>query len=675
MNYFRGYNLPPYLSFLIIILSSLFFSSIFFRQFDIGKALVFKSGIAFILICFSVRGLLKNNSHTIKNDKTPLTYSFPFLIPIAFYILICIVSTVLSISPWMSFLGAYERQIGLLGILSCIGLYWFFVSSTYKNYLLILKVLIITASIISIHAIIQFFGFFPFGQDDFVKHSRVGSFLGHPNYLGHLLAFSSPLHIYFIFNNTTHNKLIKLFWVTSLLLQSTALFMSKTRGAYVAVFISILVFSFLLITFYTHKKKINFVVFCFTILLLLFFNSSFAVFHLKKTIPMIIGGGCFFLFLFIYLFYVRKIIQLGILKLLSIFLILSFFSFGSAYKLYSIKTKGDVYTYAARYFSIYDFGHPTPRYNLWSDTIKTIDNVPFFGIGIDTFRQFFMPYKSEELERQEPNANYDNPHSNYLYYLICLGPLGLLVYLFILYRFLFINYRIITNKEENIKNRLLGLSFFISFVSYLIWSIPGFDFLISMIYFWSIMATFSIWFRSISHSYQFKFIEYRLINIVSLRGKTRLLQKIVMILAIPTCLYSGYAIVKIARADYFFMIGTNHYNSNNFQKALVYYKKAVEENPRESFYYQNLAKLYTSFAGQTKFIQDRLNYILKSEQAIKKGLKNSWAPENLYIIQLQGRMLLGDKKMIEKTARKVLSFSPHLQAIKDILNKVTKNNE
>lgn len=658
-----------YSSFFIIILSSLFFSTIFNRPFEIGKALIFKLGMSFILICFFVRELLKNQKvANINNDKTSSKSSFPFLIPITSYVLIYIVSTSLSIYPWMCFLGSYERQVGLLGVISCIGLYWFFVTTAYKNYLLILKVLLLAASAISIHSIVEFIGFFPFELDPFEQHyaemSRVGGLFGLPNFLGNLLAFSLPLHIFFIFNKT-NNKLTNLFWIISLLLQVIALFISKTRGAWVAIFISAVIFFFLLINIYAHKKKTNFIIFCFTFLLLLFLNSSFIVFHLKKTICIIIGCGCFFSLLSIYLFFGGKIIQIKIVKLLIIFLILFLFSFGSAYKLFSMKTK-DERTFVNRYYSIYDFKGPTSRYILWRDTVKIFDKVPFFGIGIETFRQFFMPHKSEELEKQWPNVNHDNPHNNYLYYFVTLGPLGLFIHLWILYRFFSINFRIITNKKEDLNNRLLGLSFFISFTSYVIWSIYGFDFLVSMIYFWAIMAAFSIWFSSVSRFYHFKFFEYRIINIDFLRKKNQLLQKIVMILSIPIFLYSGYTIVKIARADYYFMIGSRHHHYNNFQKALVYYEKASEENPLESFYYQNLARLYIDFAIKNK--HNRTNYILKSDQAIEKGLKNAWAPENLYIIQLQGRILLGDKEMIEKTARKVLSFSPHLQSIKDILN-------
>lgn len=63
-----------------------------------------------------------------------------------------------------------------------------------------------------------------------------------------------------------------------------------------------------------------------------------------------------------------------------------------------------------------------------------------FGIGIETYRYAFMSHKSKRLEALDPMTNHDNPHNNYLYILASFGIVGLLAYLWLLYRLLTVSF-------------------------------------------------------------------------------------------------------------------------------------------------------------------------------------------------------------------------------------------
>ena len=76
-----------------------------------------------------------------------------------------------------------------------------------------------------------------------------------------------------------------------------------------------------------------------------------------------------------------------------------------------------------------------------------------FGIGIETYRYAFMSHKSVRLEALDPMTNHDNPHNNYLYVLMSFGVLGLLAYLWLLYRVLRVSFQFFANRPQPLLSR------------------------------------------------------------------------------------------------------------------------------------------------------------------------------------------------------------------------------
>ncbi|MEM7679025.1 MAG: hypothetical protein AAF449_23865, partial [Myxococcota bacterium] len=98
-----------------------------------------------------------------------------------------------------------------------------------------------------------------------------------------------------------------------------------------------------------------------------------------------------------------------------------------------------------------------------------------FGIGIETYRYAFMSHKSMLLEKLDPMTNHDNPHNNYLYVLASFGLAGLAAYVWLLITLLGQAFRRFTAAESPWTDRAMAFGVVLSFFSYSVYSIAGFD--------------------------------------------------------------------------------------------------------------------------------------------------------------------------------------------------------
>ena len=157
-----------------------------------------------------------------------------------------------------------------------------------------------------------------------------------------------------------------------------------------------------------------------------------------------------------------------------------------------------------RYYSLFDLsGKATPRFLIWRDGMTFIRDIPLWGVGPEMFREKFMSYKSKETEELEPHTHYDNPHNNYLYILFSLGPVGLLLHLWILGRFFRMSFSLVKDNTLSRMNRLTAAGFFTVMVSYAVWTIPGFEFLSSIASFWAFIGIFCVFYTSVRQEESF----------------------------------------------------------------------------------------------------------------------------------------------------------------------------
>jgi putative inorganic carbon (HCO3(-)) transporter len=114
---------------------------------------------------------------------------------------------------------------------------------------------VISATIVAVYAILQFFGYdFLIWEEPAVITKRAMSTLGQPNFLGSFLLLTLPLPLYLF--DRGKNLSIKIFWIFSFALQLLAIIFSGSRGAWMGLIGVTLLF--LIVFYYQKNKKIFF---------------------------------------------------------------------------------------------------------------------------------------------------------------------------------------------------------------------------------------------------------------------------------------------------------------------------------------------------------------------------------------------------------------------------------
>lgn len=275
-----------------------------------------------------------------------------------------------------------------------------------------------------------------------------------------------------------------------------------------------------------------------------------------------------------------------------------------------------------------------------------------------------MSYKSVESERREPHTQFDHPHNQYLYVLASLGALGLLLHLWLLLRFLQLNLRIIRNKQFSKPDRFLALGFFSCFVSYAVWTLPGFETLASLVFFWALLSAFSLWYSGLHRNEGSWPIEIRWLQkipwsriVLPKPVKTALIRigLVVLLLLLAT---STQTISYTFAADWKFSEGFLDKNAGKYEDALRSISAAMELNPRESFYPLHGAKTYLKMAGQTPSKTKQRLYVQQAEQMLDRADTHVWSPDVLFALRASARLFAEDLEGALQQLEKVLEVYP-----------------
>jgi len=402
---------------LLLFLLPLVFSPSLYKNFETAKSSLLRMGIVLLLLSWSIIQLKGKGFHFFSLS--------PIIRALLLFLLSFSLSTILSIEPTLSIFGAHDRQFGLIGLLAITGFSLLLIEGINlggkKNS--VFRVMVLSGTISSLYGLLQYFGLDPISWSK-AFGNRPASTLGHPDFLGELLAITIPLALSLCYYERSWR--IKNIWILSLLVQFGGLLVSQTRGAWIAVLVSIPTF-FLLEPFLYRKTQKNF--------------------RKKLTSSMLA---------------LSLILSLGISCLL-------------------LKTE-----FRNRAASIFQLKEHSRIY-LWRDSFKVIREHPIFGSGPETFRLSFMPHKSLELARMEKNVNYDNPHNNYLNLWASTGTLGLATYLFLLFCCFREGIRGL-KKEKSSFSPVLYLGIITSLEAYSVSMLTGFDTISTVFYLYVIIA-------------------------------------------------------------------------------------------------------------------------------------------------------------------------------------------
>ena len=614
------------LSLILLVFPLVFYSRAVTRAFDLTKSAVFTwlwlvlgSWILFLSLWKDQKWL-----------KTPL------LIPIIGYALSLVFSTIFSITPVISFLGVYERQIGLIVQLQAISLAFILAGVVDRKNLLniVVDTLIVFGTVNALVGISQFFGFDPLGFTSGYGTEAFG-FMGNPDFFGPVMVITTFLTFGRLLSDLgSDNTWI---WLTSFALQFFSLMVTAqggVMGAFGGLTMGFLTFH----TFFTgdDKKKNEKWLYAPLGVALALFVLTLLVFPANRMTDLL-----------------SAVLGIGVGLTLWAFINLVFLDRREHAKLWRFSAILVVVVLAVGIFGVYEIYSLPPvtiaeklgftvgtRLVLWKHTIgfsieNTLDG-KLFGIGIESFRRGFMPYKPLELSQLEPNVNYDDPHNNFLGVLAKAGIIGFVFYAWIFIAAAGMLYKTLKMAEPK-KEKMLIIGIAAALVAYATNLVTIFDMLPSLMMFYAllglIMASYNIYVRPTEEIKQAK---------PWVKPTTLIAWAVLLGLS----LYNGYYYFNAWKAESYFRSGLGnmrYYESNQasltdeqkpqvIASSLYFLDKAMAYNPNESYYainYLRAASYYWDLT-QTASPDEANNVVATAIAKAQQYESTTWAPENLY---------------------------------------------
>ena len=357
------------------------------------------------------------------------------LVPLSFYGLVSVLSTWYSVNTEISIYGDIFREEGIYTILSYIALTLIFsiMVESEQQLLTLLRGLLISATIISIYAIIQYLGYNP--TEHFIPlfrgvENRAGSTIGNPTFLGKFLVLMLPLAIgYFLQADQQKGKRLLL---ACILILFSALMVTFTRSSLVGFACSLGLLAVLLkgTVLLPGKKQLRIIVVC--ILCIIVLVELQAVIRNKgmagNSSPTITK------------------------KVQSLF-------------------KGELQA----------------RLYLWGKAITVIKERPLLGYGLDNQGIALDRFSLEYARKFRHAGILDRAHNNYLDIAIAQGIMGLAAYLWVILTFLIWLYKT-TKTEQNAKQKTMYCGLLAAFCGYFINDFFTFSTVSVSPTFWSLMG-------------------------------------------------------------------------------------------------------------------------------------------------------------------------------------------
>jgi len=368
----------------------------------------------------------------------------PMTLPLLFYVCAAILSTIFSIHVTLSLKGDMLRVEGLYTVLAYAGLVVLFINQVNTMELVgkLFLALIIGATLVSLYALVQYFGY-DLTEHFFYRYWRrgpgVGSTIGNPNFLGKYLVLIIPIILSLCLKNDTCKT--RMITGGSLAICFAALIATFTRASWLSMVIGFVLF----FTLGLHNRLLK-------------------------------GTG-------------KRAVLLMIL-LLGIVVFFNFYAPEEREnKVSSFKHKesGGV---VKRTVSTVEFkggrGIATRLY-VWKRALLLIKERPWLGYGLETFPIAFQQFNKDYTERFNDFIVVDRAHNNYIDTAFALGLIGLGTYCAVIFTFLAYLYRLVKRTEDPYR-QLFYTGIFSGFCGYLINDLFIFSVVSVSPTFWSVMG-------------------------------------------------------------------------------------------------------------------------------------------------------------------------------------------
>jgi O-antigen ligase/tetratricopeptide (TPR) repeat protein len=360
-----------------LVVVPLVFSTAVYRTYVLPKLAVLLVGATAILAMTVTSTVGRSPGNLAKAFKSR------HVLLVSMYVTAMAVATVLGVAPLASLFGSSTVEMGLLtrlcffvvfiGLIAAVG-------NSREPVIVLLWAMALTGLAAAAYACLQFFGYDPFlsaGSYTFASSTdavlRVPGTLGHSNYLGNFLLYTTPLSAGLALASHGRPRRIAL---AGVFLSLAAITFSGTRGAWLGAIVGAI---------------------------------AFAVLEMSRGRKTISGGSKRLI--------TGAAVAAGII--LAAVLIVGF-----SPGLQSIKAR-------ARSFVAEGFTG-AGRTLLWRDSARMVPRYALAGCGPEGFARAFLEYKSEELARFAPQINNESSHNSYLDAAISFGLPGAVFYIAII---------------------------------------------------------------------------------------------------------------------------------------------------------------------------------------------------------------------------------------------------
>ncbi|MEW6125528.1 MAG: O-antigen ligase family protein [Acidobacteriota bacterium] len=359
----------------VLVSVPLIFSTSLYSIMVLPKFIALLLGAAILFLALTLFMALSHHplNHFAALKSKHLLFALLYLAAIA-------VSTYFGVSPRTAFFGSYEKQMGLLTYV-CFFICFIGIIVALNRCQARLEMMawamFLTGALIAIYAIVQFVGNDPFlsattytfasPQGDIV---RVPGTLGHANYLGNFLLYTTPLGVSLAFLS---NGSLRRIAMIATGLSIAAIICSGTRGAWLG-----LLGASLTLIWIGKKNR-------------------------QARLP-VVGK--------------RQLVSLAIASITILLGVLAI----------ALSPKGQSVTARLRSFAM-DGLTGSGRTILWHDAFKAVPHYAITGCGPEGFRKAFLVYKSTALALNAPQINNESSHNAYLDAVISYGLAGAIFYL------------------------------------------------------------------------------------------------------------------------------------------------------------------------------------------------------------------------------------------------------
>lgn len=539
-----------------------------------------------------------------------------FDLPLLFFLISQLLSTIFSIDRHTSFWGYYSRfHGGLFSTISYLLLYWALVTNLDRiSALRVIYCSCATAILVSLYGIAEHYGIDAHLWIQDVRN-RVFSTLGQPNWLSAYLAILTPIMIAFCLSKKGR---LNFLYYASFFILAVCFFYTKSQSGLFGIALSLSTFWLLLFFINLKTKVIKSKVFL----------SSFLIFNLLFLYSFSLVGFSAFPQIS------NRLEKWGLLKgqpkTTEISLAETNQPAGTSPTEGGISTSEDI------------------RKIVWKGAIDVFKHYPLLGSGVETFAYSYYNFRPKEHNLiSEWDFLYNKAHNEFLNFLATTGIVGLGTYLIFIFWFISWSLKnakqqITTDKSDlsftsssspdadKRKFSLLGLALFSGWLSIPVTNFFGFSVVPVALFFFLIPAMSMVILESGSTIPTPTFgMKNKFTSKKEPSATISVMQKIYLALIFLATCSVLIKVINLWRADYHYAQGEKLNKASQYGQAFQELSKATNLNPSEPVYQNEIAETAASLALFSFQQNDKSNAskftqvaVLESQQALKTSPKN-----------------------------------------------------